>query len=445
MPVVAVVGSGPAGVYAAEALLAHDDVSVDVFDRLPTPYGLVRYGVAPDHLKIKSIERTLQRILESPRVRFLGNVDVGRDVTAEELRTWYDAVVYAIGAATDRRLDIAGEDLPGSVSATDFVAWYSGHPDAAIRDWTLHAREVVVIGVGNVAVDVARILAKTAEELRHTDLPQRVLEVLGASQVTDIAMVGRRGAAHAKFTTKELRELGELANADVVVDPAELVLDEDGERRYERDASVRRNVDALREWSARPVGNRPRRIHLRFLLRPDMLTGRDHVTGVVFERTRPAGDGRVEGTGDYVELPAQLVLRSVGYRGVPTIGLPFDDDTGTISNVGGRVIRDGRTSPREYVCGWIKRGPTGVIGTNRHDAGETVRALLEDLDSQPRKSAETAVDAADVLAARGVEVVSWDGWLAIDQAELDLGSGQGRTREKLAERIDLLEASRAVQ
>lgn len=439
---VAVVGSGPAGVYATEALVARDDIEVDVYDRLPTPFGLVRYGVAPDHLKIKSIETTLRRILESPRVRFLGNVDIGRDVTPADLRMWYDAVVYAVGAATDRRLDIPGEDLRGSVSATDFVAWYCGHPDAAIREWTLNAREVVVIGVGNVAVDVARILAKTAEDLHHTDVPRRVLDVLAASHVTDISMVGRRGAAYAKFTTKELRELGELTNADVVVDAGELALDDDAQKRYDSDASVRRNVDVLREWSTRPLAGRPRRIHLRFLLRPHQLIGERHVSGVVFERTAASGGGHVRGTGEMVELPAQLVLRSVGYRGVPVAGLPFDDNTGTIGNDEGRVLRNNRPSEGEYVCGWIKRGPTGVIGTNRHDANETVKALLHDFDERPAPSGDLRLDPADVLRERGVDVIAWDGWLAIEQAEIDLGAAQGRAREKLADRDDLLAAAR---
>ncbi len=434
---VAVVGSGPAGIYAAEALIKRDDVHIDVFDALPAPFGLVRYGVAPDHTKIKSIEATLRRTLEHPAVRFVGNVLVGVDLTVSDLRTLYDAVIYAFGATVDRRLDVPGEDLPGSLSATDFVAWYSGHPDARIRELTLHAQSVVVIGVGNVAVDVTRILAKSAVELRPTDIPPEVLDVLERSVVEDIWVVGRRDAAHAKFTTKELRELGELVNADVVVEPADLALDEAGEARYARDAAVRRNVDLLREWSQRPPAGRARRIHLRFLLRPRALLGDDHVTGARFEHA---------GSGAHVDLPAQMVLRSIGYRAVPLPDVPFDRHSGTIPNSAGRVLREGRPAAGEYTAGWIKRGPTGVIGTNRSDAAETVRSLLEDIENGSlRPPRDTSVDVLDLLEQRRVEPVVWEGWLNIEHAELRLGAAHGRDRAKISDRDELLAAARSAR
>jgi ferredoxin--NADP+ reductase len=439
---VAVVGSGPSGIYAADALTRGGDVAVDVLDRLPCPYGLVRYGVAPDHLKIKSIALALQKVLDRPDVRFLGHVDVGHDVSVEELRERYDAVIYAFGAAVDRRLGIPGEDLPGSFSATEFVAWYSGHPDSAIDQFTLEAQDVVVIGVGNVAVDLARMLGKAVSELRHTDLPDHVLAVLAASPVRSIAMVGRRGPAQAKFTTKELRELGEIPGAGVVVHEDELVLDEASQQLVESDATVRRNLDVLREWAGRPRGEEPRRLEVRFLLQPVAVLGSDTVEGVRFERTRLDGRGGVTGTGEMVDLPAQLVFRSVGYRGLPLPGLPFDPAAGVVPNDAGRVLRDGRPSPGEYVTGWIKRGPTGVIGTNKSDAQETVTSLLADLAADPpqRPAEEDAL--LDLLADRGADVVTWRGWQAIDRAEAALGAQQGRDRVKIAELSALLAAAR---
>ena len=314
---VAVVGSGPAGVYAADALTrGTDGVTVDVLDRLPAPYGLVRYGVAPDHVKMKSVDAALRKVLERDSVRFVGNVEVGTDLTLAELRRHYDAVLFATGAAVDRRLGVPGEDLPGSFSATDFVAWYSGHPDAELDRFTLRARRVVVIGVGNVAVDVARVLAKTAAELSSTDVPGHVLDVLDASAVEEVTMVGRRGPAQARFTTKELRELGELANADVLLDPADLELSEADLAEVEGDRTLRANLEVLRGWAGREPEGRPRTLRLRFWLRPSEVLGVDAVSGLRTERTRLAG-GRLVGTGETVDLPAEMVLRSVGYRGVP--------------------------------------------------------------------------------------------------------------------------------
>ncbi|MGB8996498.1 MAG: FAD-dependent oxidoreductase [Pseudonocardiaceae bacterium] len=438
---VAVIGSGPAGLYAADELSKHDAVSVDVVDRLPCPYGLLRYGVAPDHLKMKSLETTLRKILERPRVRFLGGVELGAGISVDELREYYDAVVYATGSSVDRRLSIPGEDLPGSFSATEFVAWYCGHPDAEVDAFTLTARSAVVVGVGNVAVDVARILAKTAQELDVTDMPDHVLSVLDKSTVSDIHIVGRRGPAQAKFTTKELRELGELANADVVVDPAELVLDQAGKELVETNKTVRRNVETLQDWSTRSQQGRARRIHLRFLLAPVAVVGAERVEAVQCERNELDGSGGVVGTGKTVTLPAQLLLRSVGYRGMALPGVPFDERSGVIPNMAGRVLRNGSTVTGEYVVGWIKRGPTGVIGTNKGDAKETVEQLLHDLDALPRAAHREPDAIITNLAQRNVGVVTWAGWEAIDAAEQALGVAAGRTRIKITDRAALLIAA----
>jgi ferredoxin--NADP+ reductase len=435
-----VIGSGPAGVYATAGLLQRGDVAVDVFDRLPCPYGLVRYGVAPDHLKMKQIALALQKILERPDVRFLGNIEVGTDLTVDDLHRHYDAFVMCHGAAIARDLGIPGEHLSGSLSATDFVAWYSGHPDASVpvRDGRLDARAVAVVGVGNVAIDLARVLAKTADELAHTDLPDDVLAVLRDSAVEDIHIIGRRSAAHAKFTTKELRELGDLPNADVLVDPAELELDADGERIVAEEPVRARNLEVLRGWAEREPTGRPRRIHLRFLHRPVEMVGEDRLTGLVLERTRIDETGAPVGTGETETVAADLVLRSVGYRGVPFPGLPFDDRRAVVPNQGGRVVRDGEPVPGEYVAGWIKRGPTGVIGTNKHDAQETITALLEDLPSLPTPPETDPGAVVALLESRGVQVVVWDGWRAIDDAEAELGRAQGRQRVKISDRATLL-------
>ena len=438
---VAVIGSGPSGLYATDELSKHGEVSVDVLDRLPCPYGLLRYGVAPDHLKMKSLEITLRKILERPGVRFLGGIELGVGVSVDELREYYDAVVYATGSSVDRRLSIPGEDLPGSFSATQFVAWYCGHPDAEVDAFTLDARSAVVVGVGNVAVDVARILAKTAEELHPTDMPDHVLKVLDASAISDIYIVGRRGPAQAKFTTKELRELGELANADVVVNPAELLLDEASQQVMETNKTVRRNLETLQEWSTRPQQGRPRRIHLRFLLAPVAVHGTGRVEAVECERNALDGSGGVTATGETETLAAQLLLRSVGYRGLPLPGVPFDERSGVIPHVTGRVQRNGSTATGEYVVGWIKRGPTGVIGTNKGDAKETVEQLLADLDALPRARHREPNAIIDTLAQRGVGVVTWAGWEAIDAAEQALGVAAGRTRIKIADRETLLTAA----
>ncbi|MGW4274526.1 FAD-dependent oxidoreductase [Streptomyces seoulensis] len=383
---VAVVGSGPSGCYTAQGLVQQDpEVRVDVLDRLPCPYGLVRYGVAPDHEKIKSLQGSLRAVLEHERIRFLGAVPVGGPdgLPLDRLRRLYHAVVYCVGASTDRRLGIPGEELPGSWSATEFVSWYSAHPDAVDGHFVRDARGAVVVGVGNVAVDVTRMLARGAAELSPTDLPEAALAALTASRVTDIHMVGRRGPSQARFTTKELRELGALPDTDVIVDPAELALDPGCADPFALPAAQRRNVEVLRAWAHTPPRGGSRRIRLRFFLRPvELLAADGRVAGVRFERTAPDGLGGVTGMGRYEDLAAQLVLRSVGYRGVPLDGLPFDAATGTVPHREGRVLRAGAVAPGEYVAGWIKRGPTGVIGTNRPCAKETVASLLADAPAE---------------------------------------------------------------
>lgn len=411
---VAIIGSGPAGIYTAEALVKQADqpVQVDVIERLPTPYGLVRYGVAPDHTSIKSIANYLRKVLELPEVRFLGGVTLGSDVSVDDLLGAYDAVVYCTGAMVDRKLGIPGEDLPGSVAATDFVNWYCGHPDVDPGRFRLDTSEVAVIGVGNVAVDVVRVLAKTSEELRATDVPHEVLQRLGESQVKAIHMIGRRGPEHAKFTLKELRELGELANADVCVRRDEAVVLGGGFPRQ-----VQGNIKVLQEWSDRPPAGRPRRLDVRFWMRPVEILGADRVEGLRLERTRLSEDGRVSGTGEYETLPVGMVLRSVGYQSVPLPGVPFSERTMTVPNEAGRV-RD-----REYVAGWLKRGPTGVIGTNKSDAAETVRTLLADLGDRP-PAGSGAIDA--LFASRGVRPITYAEWLAIETAEAELAQSLNR-------------------
>ena len=481
---VAVVGSGPAGLYTAEALIKQGakleppcNVLVDVLDRLPTPYGLVRYGVAPDHKSIKSIADYLRGVLEHEGVRFVGGVHLGDDVTRDDLLACYDAVVYATGAMRDRRLGIPGEDVPGSYAATDFVNWYCGHPDVDPDRFTLDAESVAVIGVGNVAVDVARILVRDPAELRETDVSQPVLEALTASKVREVHMIGRRGPAQAKFTTKELRELGELAGVDVTIGRGEADLDafdESGQSATlaTSDRHVRGNYTVISDWAGRAPAGAARRLTLRFWLSPVQIHGTEQVEGLTLERTRLDADGRLTGTGEFERLDVQMVLRSVGYQSVPLPGVPFDERSYIVPNDEGRVLGpDGRPLPGEYVAGWLKRGPTGVIGTNKSDAAQTVRSLLADLAGGPGPddvqlprpgllplpgippgegdpdAAATDVSQpwsarfAALLAERGVRPVGYDDWLRIEAAEKDLAASLGRgARVKLASRAHLHEA-----
>jgi ferredoxin--NADP+ reductase len=435
---VAVIGSGPAGVYCAAALLAHEDMSVDVFDRLPSPFGLVRYGVAPDHPKIKSVSKTLEQVLTDRSVRFIGNVQVGRDLTVDELHRYYDAVIFAVGsAARGRRLHIPGEELAGSASGVDFVKWYSGHPDASSQPFRLSAKRAVVVGAGNVALDVVRLLSKSSDELRPTDVPQGVLDEFGRSAVTDVHVLVRRGPAQTRFTTLELRELGELAHADVRVDARDI--EPDPPDAPDRSVALR-NVRVLREWSQRTPHGRPRTIWFHFWRQPTVIVGDGSVAEVVTERTRDCGDGHVVGTGETARIRAEMVLTCIGYRGAPVAGVPFDEVDGIIPNVDGRVVADGRVVPGQYVAGWIKRGPTGVIGTNKHDANETVAALLEDLAARDG-CASPQNDVVALLHRRGVQVVTWHGWTRVKDAEARWGESLGRDTVKIADHAGLLAAA----
>ncbi len=446
---VAVVGSGPAGFYAAGALLdAEVPVEVDMIERLPTPWGLVRLGVAPDHPKLKSVSRAFERIADKPGFRFLGNVELGRDLQHGDLAQLYDAVVYAVGAQSDRRLGIPGEDLPGSWSATEFVAWYNGHPDFQDLSFDLNVERAVVIGNGNVALDVARMLALTPEELAPTDTTEQAIAAIGCSTLREIVVLGRRGPAQASFTTPELQELGELAGADVAVDAADLELDAASEALLEHDTNARRNLEVLRGFSERKPSGKPKTLRLRFLVSPVAIHGDERVESVeVVQNRLEERDGRQVAvpTDEHEALECGLVFRSVGYRGVAVPDVPFDERRGTIRNDGGRVLDEGGEAlPAVYCAGWIKRGPTGIIGTNKKDANETVALLLEDAAAgRLRHSPDATAEAVDaLLGERNVDAVLYAGWASIDDVERAAGEKLGRPRVKLVTWDQLLEASR---
>jgi ferredoxin--NADP+ reductase len=442
---VAVVGSGPAGFYAADHLLtdkAHS-VRVDMFERLATPWGLVRSGVAPDHPKLKSVSRIYERTATQPGFRMFGNVELGSDLTHEDLAEHYHAVVYAVGAQTDRRSGIPGEDLPGSWAATDFVGWYNGHPDYRDLEFDLDCERAVVVGNGNVAMDVARMLCLTRDELAITDVGDHALEVLAEHRITEIVVLGRRGPEQAAFTTPELRELGELSDADVIVDPAELELDPDT-REEAPSSTAQRNLEVLRDFAARAPEGRRRRIVLRFLASPVEIHGKTRVEAVTVVRNRlvRAEDGslRARATDHTETMSAGLVMRAIGYTGVPLPGVPFDTGRGVIPNRCGRVLGADDVLPGVYVTGWIKRGPSGVIGTNKKCAQETVDALLEDADAgclpEPRIDDAEAFEAR--LRERKPQLITYAGWEAIDRHEKALGEPQGRPRVKLTRLEELL-------
>jgi len=440
---VAVVGSGPAGFYAADALLKSEDprVEVDVLDRLPTPWGLVRLGVAPDHENIKAVSRAFEKTAARPGVRFFGNVEAGTTVTHDELIELYDAVVYTVGAQTDRHLGIPGEELPGSWPATAFVAWYNGHPDFQHLEFDLDTERVVVIGNGNVAIDCVRMLALTSAELAPTDTTDEATAAITSSPLKEIVMLGRRGPAQAAFTPPELQELGELAGSDVIVDPHELELDPASEAALEHDRErARRNVEILHEYAAREPDRKPRRIVLRFLASPLAILGNGRVEGIEIGRNELVEEeGRIVArpTGEMETLGCGLVLRSVGYRGVPLPGVPFDERAHVIPNEGSRVVGAERT----YVAGWIKRGPSGVIGTNKKDATETVGLLLADA-REGKLTGALGGSLVDLLEAKGVDFVDYEGWQAIDAAERAAGEPLGRPRVKLTAWERLLDTGR---
>jgi ferredoxin--NADP+ reductase len=432
-PRVAVVGAGPAGLYAADILLGQiPGAEVDVWEALPSPFGLIRYGVAPDHPRIKSIIDSLHRILDRGDVRFLGNVTVGADVTVEELRQHYDVIILATGALLDAPLDVPGIDTPGSFGGADFVAWYDSHPWYP-QDWRFDAKSVAVIGNGNVALDIARVLARRPEELARTDIPPHVLEAFRASPVEDIHVFGRRGPAAVKFSPLELRELGQTPGVKMLVDDEDFDFD-DADRSAMRDnGRLRQAVKALEAWRRGHDGPGERRIHLHFYWRPERVEGGDRVTGLTMRRTAPDGRGDVVDTAVTRTFDVQAVYRAVGYFGSPVTGVPFDPVRGVVPNSGGRV-EDAASGavPGLYATGWIRRGPVGLIGSTKSDALETVRHIAEDLphlDRAPGRSTDALVAA---LECRGVPVVTWDGWLAIDAAERAQGAAEGRERAKLA-------------
>jgi ferredoxin--NADP+ reductase len=452
---VAIVGSGPAGFYAAEALQkAAPGIAIDLIDRLPTPFGLVRGGVAPDHPKIKSVTRIFDRIATQPGFRFLGNVHVGRDVSVEELRARYDVLILCYGAETDRTLGIPGESLAGSHAATEFVAWYNGHPDYASRAFDLSQREVAVIGIGNVAMDVARILIKPTSVLATTDLAEHALRALEASQVETVHLVARRGPVQAACTTPELREFGELEGVDVVVDARDLELDaaSEAELAAMEDRNPAKNLEVLREWAARPLTGAKRRVVFHFNASPVSLAGSARVEGMTVVRNRLESDGkggvRAVATDETRALPVGLVFRSVGYKGMALAGVPFDEKKGVVPNINGRVVEQAGSEtpvPGVYVAGWIKRGPQGIIGTNKLCATDTVTQVLADAASGALSHNDGATGVDDLLASRGVTVTSWADWLALDKAEQARGAASGRPRTKIvdvAEMLSLIGAAR---
>jgi ferredoxin--NADP+ reductase len=455
---VAIVGSGPAGFYTAEHVLKHEGThaEVDMFDRLPSPYGLVRFGVAPDHPKIKSVIRVYEKTAARPEFRFFGNVEVGKDLSVDELRERYHAVVFAYGTATDRQLGIPGEELPGSHPATEFVNWYNAHPDFADREFDLSCERVVVIGNGNVAADVARMLALTADELGETDTADHAIEAFSGSNVKEILVLGRRGPAQAAFTNPEVRELGEMVNADIDIDAGEMELDEISREWLDSDdadPTNRRNVEIFTDFSGREPEGKPQKITLRFLRSPIEIQGDGKVERIVVGKNelQRGEDGRIRAvdTGERETIECGMVLRSIGYKGIPIEGVPFDDGRGLIHNDGGSVHDgNGEQVPGLYAVGWIKRGPSGVIGTNKKDAQETVDRLFEDLEAGRVPEAELAADRGSIealLNERRPDHVTFEGWQAIDAAEVEAGKPHGRPRVKFCRTDEMLEASRAAK
>lgn len=451
---VALIGAGPAGFYVAEHLLRRPDLvaEVDLFDRLPTPYGLVRAGVAPDHQKIKAVTGAFDKVAAHPRFRFFGGVELGKDVSPGDLRRHYHQIVYTTGAQTDRRMGIPGEDLFGSHPATEFVAWYNGHPDYRECLFDLSQERVAVVGVGNVAVDVARILCRTPEELARTDIAEHALQALRRSRVREVYLLGRRGAAQAAFTNPEIKELGELEAADVVVVPEEVELDPLSREALEmaNDRAAMKKVEIVRSYARRGAAGKPRRLTLRFLVSPVAVLddGAGAVGGIRLVRNRlvasATGAIQAQATDQLEELPVGLVFRSVGYRGVPLAGVPFDDKWGVVLNEKGRVLDPDTKRPLvgEYTAGWIKRGPTGVIGTNKPDAAETVAGMLEDLEAghtlEPPEPDPAAAEA--LVRQRRPDVVAYADWLRLDALEVARGRARGCPRVKFTRVDEMLDA-----
>ncbi|MFF2545335.1 FAD-dependent oxidoreductase [Kitasatospora sp. NPDC058063] len=448
---VAIVGAGPAGIYAADALLKSDaaqdpGVSIDLFERMPAPFGLIRYGVAPDHPRIKGIVTALNQVLDKPQVRLFGNVDYPNDLALDDLHRFYDAVVFSTGATADRALDIPGIHLDGSYGAADFVSWYDGHPDVP-RTWPLEAEKVAVLGVGNVALDVARVLAKTADELLPTEIPPNVYEGLKRNRAVEVHVFGRRGPAQAKFSPMELRELDHSPTIEVIVAPEDIEYDEGSiaERRSVKHVDL--VASTLENWAIRDVGDRPHRVFLHFFESPVEVLGEDgRVVGLRTERTELDGTGNVRGTGGFTDWDVQSVYRAVGYYSDELPKLPFDPASGTVPHQAGRVLDgDGSHRTATYVTGWIKRGPVGLIGHTKGDANETVACLLDDhaADRLPGAVEPDPAAVEEHLRAQGVRFTTWDGWKLLDAHERALGEAEQRERVKVVEREDMLRHSGA--
>jgi len=444
---IAVVGAGPAGIYVADVLMkSGEDVSIDLFERQPAPFGLIRYGVAPDHPRIKGIITALHQVLDKPQVRLLGNVEYGVDIKLDDLQRFYDAVVFTTGAEKDRDLDIPGIDLPGSFGGADFVSWFDGHPDVP-RSWPLEARSIAVVGAGNVGLDVARMLSKTADELLVTEIPQNVYDGLSASPVQEVHVFARRGPAQAKFTPLELRELDHSPNVEVIVAPEDIEYDDGSVAAINSDNQTKLVVRELERYALRTadkgLGDRPRKLFLHFFESPVEVTGDGRVEGFRTERTELTGDGNVRGTGIFHDWPVQAVYRCVGYRSCELPGLPWDVRKHVVPHAAGRVLDiDGSALPGVYVNGWVKRGPVGLIGHTKGDAIETVKSLLEDLPTGPVAAEPALRSVDDFLEQRGVRYTTWDGWYRLDAHERGLGEPHGRARIKVVEREGMIGVSR---
>lgn len=442
----AVVGAGPAGIYASDLIIKAQrdfEVSIDLFDLLPAPYGLVRYGVAPDHPRIKGIIKALYEVLDRGDIRFFGNVKYGTDLKLSDLKKHYNAVIFATGAIKDADLNIPGIDLDGSYGAADFVNWYDAHPDFPLT-WPLNAKQIAVIGNGNVALDVARMLIKLPDDLLSTDIPEHVYQGLKSSPVTDVHVFGRRGPAQVKFSPLELREALHVNGVQAIVDPADFQFDEGSQAAIDGNNQIRVMVKTLQDLKDNPQTQQERRLHLHFFHSPIEVVGEDgKVSGIKFERTKLDGTGNVIGTGEIVEYPVQAVYRAVGYFGSELDEIPFDEKAGVIANSEGRVLDSaGQHIPGVYCTGWIKRGPVGLIGHTKADAIETIGHLIADRSSwwQPAEPSEEAV--VETLRERGVDFMDWKHWLNVDAKERALGESDGRERIKLFDRSEMLRVSK---
>jgi ferredoxin/flavodoxin---NADP+ reductase len=454
---VAIVGAGPTGFYAADQLFRQEGlvVGIDMFDRVPTPFGLVRYGVAPDHQKIKAVTAAFDKVARHPGFRFYGSVELGKHLGVDDLRAHYHQIFYATGAQTDRRMGIPGEDLTGSHPATEFVAWYNGHPDYQDHQFDLDVERVAVVGVGNVAIDVARILSRTPAELAKTDISEQAFEALRASRIREVYLLGRRGPAQAAFTNPEIKEVGDLEGADVVTDPREVALDPLTHAALAQtpDRATTKKVEILQSYAGRARSGKPRTLCIRFLVSPVELVGNEagKVTAIKLVRNElyetPTGTLQPRATDQFETLPVGLVFRSVGYRGVPLPGVPFNDKWAVILNEKGRVLDPGTKQPvtGEYTGGWIKRGPSGVIGTNKPDAAETVVCMLEDLAQGAvlRPAAPDAAAADTLVRSRQPHALSYDDWRELDRLEIERGRLAGRPRVKFTRLDDILGTLRA--